>query len=645
MYKQYYGFKERPFKLVPNPHYLFLSKSHEEALGHLRYAVTHGEGFVEITGEVGTGKTTLLRVFLDKLAPDIEAAFIFNPKLNSTQLLKTINDEFGIDATPDNTKDLIDILNAYLIEKKAEQKKVIILIDEAQNLSIEVLEQLRLLSNLETTQSKLLQIILVGQPELADKLDSYELRQLEQRITLSCHITPLSFQETRDYINHRISIASHRPGVKFTLGAYLMIYQYSNGIPRLINIACDRALLAGFTQDMKKITRKIVKTAVKELVGRRGHKVRSMWLNKKSAPLLIGLGLLALGFFLFPMDVIRQGKSSDTPVSCTEEKNASERIDKFDASPGAGTITKKQRSQDSPDPSGDTAADRKAVKAQDVPKTAAKPETPPTRVEKKVAADKPEAPEPISEEERSQLALQEKTKIAMAVEKELMASTSPGKKNKKVEGLGDVLADMDTKMSRFLAINTLIEYWEGESGLTDYFEGIKDDFEFFKQAAEQAGLKVNQIPGDLKVVSTLNIPVIMTLHLPDASTPRYMTVTGLDRQKVVFSLSDRQVQATPRELTRFWDGELFVIWKDFLNFSDIIPLNASANAILSLKMHLKEIGYDNITMNGTYDDAALGVIKDVQKENGLTVDGVVGPLTKIVLYNQKGDLSIPHIAR
>ena len=152
MYNKFFGFKEKPFKLVPNPEYLFLSKSHEEALGHLTYAISHGDGFVEITGEVGTGKTTLCRVFLEGLDKSIEAAYIFNPKLDAMQLLKAINDEFGIDSKPDNTKDLIDILNRFLIEKKAAGQKVLVLIDEAQNLSLEVLEHLRLLSNLETTQ-------------------------------------------------------------------------------------------------------------------------------------------------------------------------------------------------------------------------------------------------------------------------------------------------------------------------------------------------------------------------------------------------------------------------------------------------------------------------------------------------------------
>ena len=265
MYNKFFGFKEKPFKLVPNPEYLFLSKSHEEALAHLTYAISQGEGFVEITGEVGTGKTTLCRVFLENLDKSINAAYIFNPKLDALQLLKAINDEFGIDSTPDNTKDLIDRLNAFLIAKKSAGQKVLVLIDEAQNLSLEVLEQLRLLSNLETTQEKLLQIILVGQPELGEMLSSHQLRQLGQRITINCRISPLTFEETKDYIRHRITLASHRAGPPFDKGSYHAIYQYSRGVPRLINIACDRALLNAFSRNSFKINSAITKEAISEL--------------------------------------------------------------------------------------------------------------------------------------------------------------------------------------------------------------------------------------------------------------------------------------------------------------------------------------------------------------------------------------------
>lgn len=301
MYNKFFGFKERPFKLVPNPEYLYLSRSHEEALAHLNYAVSEGDGFVEITGEVGTGKTTLCRTFLERLDSNTEVAFIFNPKLDSIQLLKAINAEFKIKSDDDNVKDLTDTLNAFLIERKSDGKKVIILIDEAQNLERPVLEQLRLLSNLETTKDKLIQIVLVGQPELGDILDTPELRQLRQRITLSCHLKPFNYKDTRAYIAHRINVASQKTTVRFTRGAYHELYRYSGGIPRLINIACDRALLTAFGLNKKTITVFITRSAIRELSGR-GDERKFVLFEKRNTIYLFSILLLALltAFFSFP---------------------------------------------------------------------------------------------------------------------------------------------------------------------------------------------------------------------------------------------------------------------------------------------------------------------------------------------------------
>ncbi|MCG6909957.1 MAG: AAA family ATPase [Deltaproteobacteria bacterium] len=274
MYSGFFGFKERPFKLLPDPTYLFLSKSYEEALAHLEYAAAHGDGFVEITGEVGTGKTTLCRVFLDRLTDDTEAAYIFNPRLDEVQLLKAINDELHITASANDAKALVDALNAYLMQMKADGRKVILIIDEAQNLSVEVLEQLRLLSNLETTRSKLIQIILVGQPELAEMLDSHELRQLGQRVTLSCHLAPLSFKETCAYIGHRLQIALTKPAHLFSKSALKEIFKHANGIPRLINIICDRSLLIAFSRNQKRVSGSMVRMAIRELWSRGDHRKR-----------------------------------------------------------------------------------------------------------------------------------------------------------------------------------------------------------------------------------------------------------------------------------------------------------------------------------------------------------------------------------
>ena len=293
MYNKFFGFKEKPFKLVPNPAYFYLSKSHEEAMAHLNYAISQGDGFVEITGEVGTGKTTLCRAFLESLNNTVEAAYIFNPKLGPKQLLKTINEEFGISTREGDTKDLIDRLNAFLMQKKASGKKVILLIDEAQNLNRNVLEQLRLLSNLETNRDKLLQIILVGQPELSEILNSHALRQVGQRITLSYQLRPLTWTECKEYIHYRIGIAAQKTAIKFDRSAYRQIYKYSKGIPRLINIVCDRALLTAFVLNQFKITNRIAKESIKELATR--GRVKNYGLSTGKW-VLMGLSFLSIVF-------------------------------------------------------------------------------------------------------------------------------------------------------------------------------------------------------------------------------------------------------------------------------------------------------------------------------------------------------------
>ncbi len=267
MYNAYFGFKEKPFRLVPDPEFLFLGASHEEALAHLSFALSQAEGFVEITGEVGTGKTTLCRVFLEHLDDTVDSAFIFNSKLNASQLLSAILADLGLAVESREPSDMTRELYEFLLARKSMGRSVVLLIDEAQNLEPETLEQLRLLSNLETTKAKLLQIILVGQPELSQALNTFELRPLRQRISVSCRVLPLSAAETRLYVEHRVNTASLVPQSLFTPGALRQVFKETGGIPRKINILCDRSLLTAFGRDKKTVTRSMVCTAAKETGG------------------------------------------------------------------------------------------------------------------------------------------------------------------------------------------------------------------------------------------------------------------------------------------------------------------------------------------------------------------------------------------
>ena len=268
MYLEHFSLNERPFSISPDPRFLFMSNRYKEALTHLTYGIQEGGGFVLLTGEVGTGKTTVCRCLLQQLPENTRLAFVLNPKLNSRELLATICDELKIEYPEncDSLKILTDKLSEYLLECFQAGLSVVVMIDEAQNLEIDVLEQIRLLTNLETNQKKLLQIILVGQPELQEKLVKRELRQLAQRVTARYHLRPLNLRETLAYIVHRTRIAGSKHAL-FSRQAVEYLHAKTEGIPRLINTICDRALLAASTRKKARVDRNLMTQAVKEIMG------------------------------------------------------------------------------------------------------------------------------------------------------------------------------------------------------------------------------------------------------------------------------------------------------------------------------------------------------------------------------------------
>ena len=267
MYERFFNLKEKPFNVTSDPAFLFFSRRHKEAFSHLIYGIKERKGFLEITGEIGTGKTTLCKALLNSLNKDTKTALILNSDLSRFQLLTTILQDLGIESKKKSGGFLLAKLNEFLIQQLSFGNNVVLIIDEAQNLRASLLEQIRLLSNLETEKEKLLQIILVGQPELRDKLKSPKLRQLRQRISVRYHILPLHRDEIDRYIRHRLSVAGSANSVKFNKEAIEEIYTYSQGIPRLINILCDKVLLAAFVSETKSITQEMVVKCIVELEG------------------------------------------------------------------------------------------------------------------------------------------------------------------------------------------------------------------------------------------------------------------------------------------------------------------------------------------------------------------------------------------
>lgn len=263
MYREFYGFSEKPFTITPNPRFIFLSSNHREALAHLVYGVDAHAGFIAMTGEVGTGKTTLLRALLSQLEPEkYRSALIFNPCLSGKQLLAAICREFCVEASKKNNFGYLDALNRFLLAQHTAGRIVVLVIDEAQNLAPDVLEQLRMISNLETEQDKLIQIILAGQPELNDLLGRHDLRQLSQRITVRCSLAPMGLNDTDEYIQHRLKISGCRIPGFFPRNAVKKIFRFSQGIPRLINVACEQALVLAWTQESLAVSSAIVGQAI-----------------------------------------------------------------------------------------------------------------------------------------------------------------------------------------------------------------------------------------------------------------------------------------------------------------------------------------------------------------------------------------------
>ena len=298
MYTAFYGLSEKPFALAPDPRFLFLAASHREALAHVLYGIEQGEGFIAVTGEVGTGKTTLCRTLLERLGPDTELAFVFNPMLSGEDLLRAISSEFGLLTEGCTRAELSDQLNQFLLEQKRARRRVLLIVDEAQNLAPETLEEIRLLSNLETSTSKLIQILLFGQPELDDKLDSHDLRQLRQRISVRWSLGSLTSAETREYVRHRLRIAAESDPEIFSSRALAEVHRRARGIPRLVNLLCDRALLAGYAAGQKRIGPDLVSVAAREILGARRRLIRRRpWVRRSYvagvALLLLGSGVLA----------------------------------------------------------------------------------------------------------------------------------------------------------------------------------------------------------------------------------------------------------------------------------------------------------------------------------------------------------------
>ncbi len=590
MYQTYFGLKEKPFKLVPNPDYLYLSKQHEIALAHLTYAMDQGEGFVVITGEVGTGKTTLCRNFLERLDENSSSAYIFQPTLDSVELLTTICNEFGIRIPQASLKQLLDVINAYLIQQNQDGRKVVLLIDEAQNLSIENLELVRMLSNLETTRSKLLQIVLVGQPELSDKLDSYELRQLAQRISLTAHLSPLGFDETANYIHHRVHIAAQRNLTLFTPAACRLIFKYSKGIPRMINIACDRALITAFSMERPKVTRAIAGKAIQELT-MRGRPPSHHPINKILAWSLACLVVFAVAslFYLNRQEIV----NLFVPNHTTANRVDSTRVNR-DASFGeAGDATKTYK------------------------------------IDEPTPLSIPPTPEPASE-----------PAMASAAPEPQLTRAHPH------NAIQDALALLDHQSSRFAALAHLLALWEQPHPNQAQLPSQVEDTGYFDIAAHQYGLRLHAIDSDWTLVRRLNLPAIVALKKKNSEQLVYAALERWDEKGILLRIegAPSAIETNLEGLMPLLEGSAYVLWKNILGFDALITEGAPAKAVHAIKALLRNIGYDQIGDSPVFDPHTKQAILDFQKRHFIEPDGLIGPLTKILLIQKAQAVKYPQLS-
>src|SRR5206468_309671 len=321
MYERFFGLGDAPFRLTPDPRYLFLSSKHAEALAHLRLGLKESSGFVCITGDVGTGKTTLLRAYLAELGPEVTAAYIISPALSTLELLQRINREFGLPGTSTSQMELVDTLNAHLLAQHQAGRVSVVVVDEAQAFSMDLLEQLRLLSNLETATEKLLRVVLVGQPQLRTLLLDPAMAQLNQRITLRWHMGPLRYRETVAYVRHRLAVASEgRAARLFTVPALRLTHSLADGVPRLINMIAHRATLAAFVARQPRVTRRSVVRAYREikavpLPGTLSVVRRAAW---GAAGVAVGVGVVTLGVPLGWFTDIRRPARLETALRPAE---------------------------------------------------------------------------------------------------------------------------------------------------------------------------------------------------------------------------------------------------------------------------------------------------------------------------------------
>ncbi len=573
VYQDYFGLLEKPFDLTPDPKYLYLSPKHKEVLAHLVYGIQENNGFLKIVGEVGTGKTMICRSFLRELHADFSIAYIFNPGIDELELLQTINAELGLASESTSKKKLTDILNRFLLEERKKGHRVVVIIDEAQDLLPDVLEQLRLLSNLETETEKLIQIVLIGQPELDKILAQEDLRQLKQRITIQWELLPLNLEETRGYIQHRLNVALGKGKVQLTRPATELIFRYAKGIPRMINVISDRSLLIAYTQNTKKINCRIVRLAVKDIGG---LKPAVSWPEvawKYGTPAIAFACLVFFFIHDFALPDLKSDPADDQDIPKLIQENP------IDLSSPGNLVREEALAEGGP-------------------------------------SESPPALQVLDSMEKLETAAAAETVLAPGA----LVITQPDK-------LVTYLSSLSLTESKLEAARWVLEAWgfdqTGSARVDEYsLEHLDTEFE----------MSHYELNGNFKRLSTLNYPAILEVALPNSQGIKYLALISAKGEKGVFGSVDK-MEMPLETINPLWTRKAIVFWKDFESLPEKLENGYDGKESVWLQKNLRLLGLFEGREATRYGTKTINAVKKFQRQNNIKDDGKFHTESKMLLYN------------
>ena len=603
MYLDYFGLLEAPFSIAPDPRYLYMSERHREALAHLLYGMESDGAFILLTGDVGTGKTTVSRCLLEQVPKDTNLALVLNPKLTSLELLQVICDELRIAYNKKKltSKILVDYINRYLLGAHAQGKKTVVLIEEAQNLDLDVLEQLRLLTNLETNQRKLLQVILLGQPEFLDVLDRPELSQLAQRITARFHLTPLKLSEVEEYVAHRLAIAGCRRPI-FIHGVIKGLYKYSGGVPRLINVICDRALLGCYVQNKHHIDKPTLVGAAREVLGENKAAEIKTKMKPQQIKLLAFVAVLlvsiALVFYFFDFQLKSATEKNNEIETAVSQKNASLETQVINENTNEVDEIKN--------------AEQKTTLENIKLNEAVAENTPPVALEK-VESDA----------------------MSGAIKEQQVTVDNEREENKGKIQRFIIWPDSSQRLrSNFQSYQALFERWQYKYNI------LTNGTPCFY--AKTKGLSCMHEESDIQSLREFNRPAVLTLY-DDLNRRQYVTLIELGESMAKIVMAGKIQNVPIEQLLFYWKGEFSFLWRKPPGYVDLIRPGNSGDVVLWLSKVMSEINKQPTNNPQSYYDKELvNQVKAFQASEGLASDGVVGVKT-LMRINQNVQKPVPKL--